>query len=1239
MRYFGVARIRYKGDLEKARAYVPIARTILGTLMSRNKDIGGVDQSLTRKVLPDGVVIEAGYNFDDAYITITVQPTKGISGDIALRLVLPWEPQGFVLTPVNEQYPEGLGLPSRLNDALGAKLENDHLNYTPAGKFPQVLINRFANNKYLDDLAYMDGLPEGAAGLLPSKNRRNRDKYSEDPDYEGVPIDDDFSADRISWEYGIKAKGAASYVNYTPANEPDELTIDNYYEFEEDTNQLEGGVFSLTYSSEEVKGVTATTVVSTLISDRNSVTEPEESIWFTHRPEEMLYPLAIYEGVFQQTNFLRVAVGANTPFVRPLRGDSSPGYWGAYEIATSTAKYMGHSHYNYRPGLRTAGGRNIMSTGQEPALNFANNTCENAQFRASLAPGNALERGELVVDGWESSPGHLAAIQSVFWEKGSRTFVVRSNGETVFVDGTSLDVGSAGVGVNYETYFNVNSGGNPFWNEFPWYFGDTFGGLEFTQIFQQRETWVPTPEWSTETYAGTVGLYSTPNVRGGNPQTLIRRFSLGSRTYDIPFNTYPYPFPVEEDPDNFPPYDENTDVFMGLIGAHPYEHKGKTYIRCVVVENNLNQLATETFESAFTDFVGTYLEIVVYAFPAALSDTGRMDWRNPKYSEWFEEYREQWLPESGITPILPTHCDFTSDGMKFCMQVYEYGGVQDEYAARVAFAFGDTTNSWAYEAIPKPRAAIRPRTMIYEAPVFMEDGELLLNPSEPRFILEDSQEPVINEVLEARTEKVGSPGTVTIENNSTFPTACNKYERRCVGEYLVFPHYDEDDELQHVRLVVDEYQFDYDLASRNIKYSPNDPEFGHYGWMVHKLIYPDEEEFFIRQRYWDVDPLTRVDYTIPSVWGPGDTVTNIYKTGPIGFQSGFDKPVGAPGDGSGKSFSTIIHNWDVKTKRMVYSKEVYKDAPWKALAVNPDPTKMIYIPPTGSSYYAFRVILADEYLCHNDGYGNTNSVTELWSDIKPLPSEDGVWDFGHYVGSIIPDPDFLYENMPNSTRFFYSTECYNPQAEGHVAFWPEQNSFSAPTNSRFVQGTSIGRVPLGTTFSFTDVHTRLKFNFAPYEIGAMSQVTPSSPTRQLMGVIDRMSWEDYEVSACANNYVTRQPSGYNTARNDLTTYSGQPHNIMPAFSSLTMFQQANALQYKDRWLVRAFFKHYPTFAGSVPDNAVYPWVGGYPTAPIPSDYIPPGEESPDWVLLQANFDIDAAVGMEGVTDVYPLGQL
>ena len=134
-----------------------------------------------------------------------------------------------------------------------------------------------------------------------------------------------------------------------------------------------------------------------------------------------------------------------------------------------------------------------------------------------------------------------------------------------------------------------------------------------------------------------------------------------------------------------------------------------------------------------------------------------------------------------------------------------------------------------------------------------------------------------------------------------------------------------------------------------------------------------------------------------------------------------------------------------------------------------------------------------------------------------------------------------------------------------------------------------------------------------------------------MSIVDRMSWLDYEVSACCHTKYKLESADYGMAQNDLTTHSAQPHNIMPAFSSLQNYSKTNLLHYEDRWVVRGWWRHLSTAHGLTPDYSVEAWG----QIPFPSLYLPPDTAVlGEWIVVSANFDLSALTGIPAITDIY-----
>lgn len=143
MRYEGEVRFRFRGDLTRARMYIPRARKILGQLVNQDVVLGGLDSAVRRVTLPDGTYIET-YVLPGLPPVVTIISTIGGGADTSSSIpsYLLWLPEGFTFIP--RRYPDapsGWGMP-----AAGF---GDHV---VGGPLPQVLLNRYEDNRYPDAL-------------------------------------------------------------------------------------------------------------------------------------------------------------------------------------------------------------------------------------------------------------------------------------------------------------------------------------------------------------------------------------------------------------------------------------------------------------------------------------------------------------------------------------------------------------------------------------------------------------------------------------------------------------------------------------------------------------------------------------------------------------------------------------------------------------------------------------------------------------------------------------------------------------------------------------------------------------------------------------------------------------------------------------------------------------------------------------------------------------------------------
>jgi len=112
-------------------------------------------------------------------------------------LAVVWKPEGIMLTPKSEDAEFGYGFPKRKADT-GERIDGDKGTKIIEAKdavINQVLINRFENNKYLDELDFVYGIEKDKTGKpvfeLPKKNVRRRDSIYvkiKDKDFEKMTV-------------------------------------------------------------------------------------------------------------------------------------------------------------------------------------------------------------------------------------------------------------------------------------------------------------------------------------------------------------------------------------------------------------------------------------------------------------------------------------------------------------------------------------------------------------------------------------------------------------------------------------------------------------------------------------------------------------------------------------------------------------------------------------------------------------------------------------------------------------------------------------------------------------------------------------------------------------------------------------------------------------------------------------------------------------------------------------------
>jgi len=369
-----------------------------------------------------------------------------------------WKPEGLLLTPHSVSAPHGYGFPKRglssvttidgvdqlqggekINPPFGTLLESEEKEC-----LNQVLINRYANNKYLDKFDYTFGLSEKFE--LPKINNRLRDSVetkidgaSNTPTVVFWPlcytprIDSTnfwkLDENRVNW---IDEPGENRWISgskFAPFKKP-EYTSEGKIIGEIPGRQFDANGNSLIY-------------------------EVEVSEWFCHWPEELLYDNDAFEEIFRMTNEYRDAVG-KLPVTREIRGYGNL----ARSILTEMQRAQIQFHDNedkYRTGYGTLHDR---------AYNIPHSALLVGENLVSGLKGiYTKDAGLSAAVGWRHSPPHYANMINSTWTETGAT--------------TSLDV-FGGLRVTYtET-------GEPY----PHVYDPPKSGISFAQLFTKRQSWL-----------------------------------------------------------------------------------------------------------------------------------------------------------------------------------------------------------------------------------------------------------------------------------------------------------------------------------------------------------------------------------------------------------------------------------------------------------------------------------------------------------------------------------------------------------------------------------------------------------------------------------------------------------------------------------------------------------------------------------------------------------------------------
>lgn len=1141
MRYEKEARIRYLGDADLAKQYIPLGRKLLGGVVRRDKTLGGLTQSLVRKDFLNGLKIEAGFVGDLLYINIDVRKVVDEEELPGTILLTRWEPEGIMLTPRTLANLDGWGLPHRSYLPTGEVLESA-IPGTVGGSLPQVLINRFPNNRYMDTLEGLTGLPENLEPLRETwRNPRLRSSYEEPPGDAGF-FHKYWTNHSVLFSYG---EGAVTEV---------------YYERAE---IAQPGLYTGVYGTDAEFFLLGTPVV---LQPELDETKTEE--WHTHRPEELLYPNQTDEGIFQVTNDARVDVG-EARVHRQLRGDANAAWLGAFEVATSELNYFGHSHPEWTPGFRTATGRLQNAVGYTLLGEFSDNPVEN---EITFGPGfvedaeSAFEIGQLLAQAWVDSPRHYANMTNSQWTDFD--VYPPHRWEPPGTVGAQMHAGGYGP-TQFEIRWDTANSSLSSWGTVPFVTGPQ--QIAYGQVFTAREAWLPVYDEFIRTLAGTVGLFERNNPLNKNfpPSNMPGRVGKGRTIYDLPVAQ------------RWPDGTQNESDFLAVAGAAAFMREGDTWIRMVYWSSS-DALVTEVP-------VGQdYLRMTVVVFPEGLCESGVLPWRADNSPEWEIEATHTFTLANRYLPKPENRVAFNSTGTDFVFEVERI--TTDTVSSGVYGAggidFGDP------EAMAFPAASAGREAYRYTS----EDGQIeLLLPMQ-----------VLPQVTVTATSSEGNSDD-----------SIHTYEKRLDGQYQIWPHFDDEDNVVFVTLDIDEYQiqvgsffgrsFDV-MAALDMVVNPDapfedqiaeDPEKPWYGWRIRKMIFPTGKVFTYMQQYvWHYQSVEFVpDTRLPAF--------NVFP-------------------GTGENFFVVIHSLDIPTASIIYSKH-------QSL------TKRMPLPSSSESYYH-----TGDSTYVLDAQLGEERVEQVFATY-PMPTPD---DLRPYVTSTDTlsypwDRDVVNE-LPVRVYLF------NTFGFGEISIvgtWSLYNSLTSPSAIRR-QIVTLGAVSGGGTMLSNQRTTR---GF-PSPVPKGEGFTSTDKTSVEACYFDFVPVDDYRAS-CFSGYDFLGESStslnwLNRAQQGRTPYCGFWHNIAPLFSNDDEVE-AKVVEYDGRWVARLRVRHINQ-AGWKPPA---PWQTLFPPATDPQDALVPlsawtfreaDDAVPEYddsvVHLLSNFDLDEATGIDDIYDIVPFGR-
>jgi hypothetical protein len=659
MRFLSEINLRLEGDRGKAAQYITRARTVLGELWNQDIELGGLNQASRRLTLEGGAVqIEIR-------VIRTLPPMVRIFAETVDEDVIPegeylllaaWYPEGIVMTPRSAANPQGFGLPSR--DPVTGDLLPSYSDTDPV--FPQILMNRFANNKYLDRAGFVTGTVGAGQGLLETPPQLRADA-SLDPEFQ-----------RTTFRYWYKLPRPLDYDDSEGAVA---FTYDGFEYWRDPANQSLYPTITGEYRiSEEIINGTAVTTATLVTEQRDRITggenlfEPESpDTWYAHRPEEVLYPTAGHEKIFTQTNVFRGFFGA-PPVLRQLRGDGNPALIAVAEVAKSGD--LSHNSLNFQPGFRTADGKVLNASGVDEA---------SGENLAAGFTGTTEDVGEDVADAWFGSTGHRNNMLSTAWDNDNT------------IPGAIHSIGYT------EGTIDEQSENIPDINTYP---GGTITGGIWSQVFHKRKEWVPV--WD-HTFSGDYGETGWTGLGGPEDNTALATVDVATQNV-IPFRAFfgfrgcRYALPDSAD-------DPRSVRVMAVavyskdvtVGEAPNEETvPQLWFRVALLLNDVGEDFINNTARTYGD--GT---IKIFTAPVGVTEANYKD----RYGYYEPDKNRTWeledeydfpfaLDGSGEGWLYPAYASaaISPDGQKFCFTYQKYKIDTQPLLHRSSTDFTQTTN-------------------------------------------------------------------------------------------------------------------------------------------------------------------------------------------------------------------------------------------------------------------------------------------------------------------------------------------------------------------------------------------------------------------------------------------------------------------------------------------------------------------------------------------------------------------